>query len=58
MGVTFWDTAQMYGWGANEELLGRVLRGRRDQVVIASKFGVIPDPDHPDAQMLNRVFHR
>jgi aryl-alcohol dehydrogenase-like predicted oxidoreductase len=48
LGVTFWDTAQMYGWGANEELLGRVLRGRRDEVVIASKFGVIPDPEHPD----------
>ena len=48
LGVTFWDTAEMYGWGANEELLGRVLAGRRDQVVIASKFGVIPDPDHPD----------
>jgi aryl-alcohol dehydrogenase-like predicted oxidoreductase len=47
LGVTFWDTAQMYGWGANEELLGRVLAGRRDQVVIASKFGVMPDPDHP-----------
>jgi aryl-alcohol dehydrogenase-like predicted oxidoreductase len=48
LGVTFWDTAQMYGWGANEELLGRVFAGRRDQVVVASKFGVIPDPDHPD----------
>jgi aryl-alcohol dehydrogenase-like predicted oxidoreductase len=48
LGVTFWDTAQMYGWGANEELIGRVLKGRRDQVTIASKFGVIPDPDHPD----------
>jgi aryl-alcohol dehydrogenase-like predicted oxidoreductase len=48
LGVTFWDTAQMYGWGANEELVGRVLKGRRDQVTIATKFGVIPDPDHPD----------
>jgi aryl-alcohol dehydrogenase-like predicted oxidoreductase len=48
LGVTFWDTAQMYGWGANEELIGRVLKGRRDQVTIATKFGVIPDPDHPD----------
>ena len=47
LGVTFWDSAQMYGWGANEELLGRVLAGQRDQVVIASKFGVMPDPDHP-----------
>jgi aryl-alcohol dehydrogenase-like predicted oxidoreductase len=48
LGITFWDTAQMYGWGANEELIGRVLKGRRDQVTIATKFGVIPDPDHPD----------
>jgi aryl-alcohol dehydrogenase-like predicted oxidoreductase len=48
LGVTFWDSAQMYGWGANEELIGRVLKGRRDQVTIATKFGVIPDPDHPD----------
>ncbi|HEY6749620.1 MAG TPA: aldo/keto reductase [Mycobacteriales bacterium] len=48
LGVTFWDTAQMYGWGANEELIARVLKGRRDQVTIATKFGVIPDPDHPD----------
>ena len=48
LGVTFWDTAQMYGWGANEELIGRVIKGRRDQVTIATKFGVIPDPDHPD----------
>jgi aryl-alcohol dehydrogenase-like predicted oxidoreductase len=48
LGVTFWDSAQMYGWGANEELIGRVIKGRRDQVTIATKFGVIPDPDHPD----------
>jgi aryl-alcohol dehydrogenase-like predicted oxidoreductase len=48
LGITFWDTAQMYGWGANEELLGRVLAGHRDQVVLASKFGVIPDPAFPD----------
>ena len=48
LGVTFWDTAQMYGWGANEELIGRVLKNRRDQVMIATKFGVIPDPAHPD----------
>jgi aryl-alcohol dehydrogenase-like predicted oxidoreductase len=54
LGVTFWDTAQMYGWGANEELLGRVLTGRRDHVVIASKFGVVPDPDHPDDRSRRR----
>src|SRR5215212_2973325 len=48
LGVTFWDTAQMYGWGANEELIGRVLKGRRGQVTIATKFGVVPDPEHPE----------
>ncbi|MEM8985917.1 MAG: aldo/keto reductase [Pseudomonadota bacterium] len=45
LGVTFFDTAEMYGWGENEKLLGRALDGRRDQVVIATKFGFAPDPD-------------
>src|SRR3954467_10492217 len=48
LGVTFWDTAEMYGRGANEELIGRTLAGRRDQVVLATKFGVVPDPAAPD----------
>ncbi len=48
LGVTFWDTAEMYGQGANEELIARVLGDRRDQIVLATKFGVIPDPDHPE----------
>jgi aryl-alcohol dehydrogenase-like predicted oxidoreductase len=39
-GVTFFDTANTYGIGASEELLGEVLRGRRDQVVLATKFGM------------------
>jgi len=39
-GVTFFDTADTYGLGASEELLGQALRGRRDQVVVASKFGM------------------
>ncbi|HEV7179032.1 MAG TPA: aldo/keto reductase [Candidatus Baltobacteraceae bacterium] len=39
LGVTFFDTAEAYGPYANEELLGRALRGRRDDVVIATKFG-------------------
>ena len=38
-GVNFLDTADIYGGGESEKLLGRVLRGRRDQVVIATKFG-------------------
>jgi aryl-alcohol dehydrogenase-like predicted oxidoreductase len=39
LGVTFFDTAEAYGPFANEELLGRALAGKRDQVVIATKFG-------------------
>ena len=39
LGVTFFDTAEVYGPFRNEELLGRALKGRRDQVVIATKFG-------------------
>src|SRR3954463_13809132 len=38
-GVTFFDTAEAYGQGANEELLGEALEPFRDQVVIATKFG-------------------
>jgi aryl-alcohol dehydrogenase-like predicted oxidoreductase len=39
LGCTFFDTAEVYGPLANEELLGRALKGRRDQVVLATKFG-------------------
>jgi aryl-alcohol dehydrogenase-like predicted oxidoreductase len=39
-GVTFFDTADMYGRGASEELLGQVLEGRRDEVTLGTKFGV------------------
>jgi aryl-alcohol dehydrogenase-like predicted oxidoreductase len=39
-GVTFFDTADVYGRGASEEYLGDVLEGRRDQVVLATKFGM------------------
>ncbi len=41
LGITFFDTAETYGPYVNEELLGRALGGRRDQVVVASKFGFI-----------------
>uniref|UniRef100_UPI0014240D45 aldo/keto reductase n=1 Tax=Arthrobacter sedimenti TaxID=2694931 RepID=UPI0014240D45 len=41
LGVTFFDTAEIYGPYTNEELLGRALRGRRDDAVIATKFGTI-----------------
>jgi aryl-alcohol dehydrogenase-like predicted oxidoreductase len=41
LGVTFLDTADMYGTGANEELVGRAIAGRRDEVVLATKFGIV-----------------
>jgi aryl-alcohol dehydrogenase-like predicted oxidoreductase len=43
-GITFLDSSDMYGWGHNEELLGRAIRGRRDQVVLATKFGQVRQP--------------
>ncbi|MDE9366535.1 aldo/keto reductase [Luteipulveratus sp. YIM 133132] len=45
LGVNFLDTADAYGNGHNEELLAEVLRTRRDEVVLATKFGLITDPD-------------
>jgi aryl-alcohol dehydrogenase-like predicted oxidoreductase len=44
-GVYFWDTADMYGTGRNEELVGKGLKGRRDEVVLATKFGVVRGAD-------------
>jgi aryl-alcohol dehydrogenase-like predicted oxidoreductase len=44
LGANFLDTADMYGIGRNEELVGRALRGRRDQVVLATKFGNVRGP--------------
>ncbi|MFE3987405.1 aldo/keto reductase [Nocardia tengchongensis] len=42
LGVTFFDTAEMYGWGEGEKLLGRAVAPFRDEVVIATKFGFTP----------------
>jgi aryl-alcohol dehydrogenase-like predicted oxidoreductase len=42
LGVSLIDTANAYGQGANEALVGRTVRGRRDQVVLSTKFGLIP----------------
>ncbi len=44
-GITFFDTAEVYGPFTNEELLGEALAPLRDQVVIATKFGFKPDPN-------------
>lgn len=43
-GINFFDTADMYGSGHNEELLGRFAKGRRDRMVIATKFGIVRRP--------------
>lgn len=43
LGVTFFDTAELYGWGENEKIVGRAVRGFRDQIVIATKFGFTHD---------------
>src|SRR5213596_3974803 len=48
LGVTFFDTADMYGPHTNEELLGRALGGHREKVVIATKFGIVRDPERPE----------
>src|SRR5690606_756798 len=45
LGGNFLDTADMYGVGRNEELVGRAIRGRRDAVVLATKFGNVRAPD-------------
>ncbi|AMM21426.1 aldo/keto reductase [Frondihabitans sp. PAMC 28766] len=43
LGVTFFDTAELYGWGENEKIVGRAVKGFRDDIVIATKFGFTHD---------------
>jgi aryl-alcohol dehydrogenase-like predicted oxidoreductase len=50
LGVTLLDTAEAYGPYVNEELVGRAVAGRRDEVEIATKFGFAIDPDNPSAR--------
>ena len=53
LGVTLLDTADMYGPHTNERLLGKALRGRREQVFLATKFGIVFDPDRPELRGIN-----
>jgi aryl-alcohol dehydrogenase-like predicted oxidoreductase len=53
LGVTFLDTADMYGPHTNEVLVGKAIRGRRDQVVVATKFGIVRDPANPASRGIN-----
>jgi aryl-alcohol dehydrogenase-like predicted oxidoreductase len=52
-GIDFLDTSDAYGPHTNEELVGRAVRGRRHQVVIATKFGIVRDPARPAARGLS-----
>jgi aryl-alcohol dehydrogenase-like predicted oxidoreductase len=52
-GVTFFDTADIYGPHTNEELLGRALKGHREQAFIATKFGFVSDPADPKATAID-----
>ena len=53
LGVTFLDTADVYGPYTNEELVGKAIRGRREQVVLATKFGIVRDPKNPNVRGVN-----
>lgn len=53
LGVTFFDTADVYGPHTNEELLGRTLKGHREQIVLATKFGLVRDPGESQFREVN-----
>src|SRR2546430_1421457 len=48
LGINFFDTADVYGPHTNEKLVARALRGHREHVVIATKFGILRDPTKPE----------
>ncbi len=51
--INFLDTADVYGPFTNEELVGRAIRGRRDKIVLATKFGIVRDPNDPNSRGIN-----
>jgi len=53
LGVTFFDTADVYGPFKNEELVGRAIKGKREKLIIATKFGIVRDPANPKARGVN-----
>jgi aryl-alcohol dehydrogenase-like predicted oxidoreductase len=53
LGVTFFDTSDMYGPHTNELLVGKALAGHRDEAVIATKFGIVRDPADPAKRAVN-----
>jgi len=53
LGINFLDTADTYGFGANEELVGRAIRGRRAEVLLATKFSIVRNPADPTARRID-----
>ena len=53
LGITFFDTADVYGPHTNEELVGRLLKGRRERVIIATKFGILRGPEEQPFRGIN-----
>jgi aryl-alcohol dehydrogenase-like predicted oxidoreductase len=53
LGVDFLDTADVYGPFTNEELVGKAIKGRRDQVTVATKFGIVREPNNSSARGVN-----
>src|SRR5271169_6024173 len=53
LGINFLDTADVYGPHKNEELVGRAIKGKRDKIVLATKFGIVRDPANPNVRGVN-----
>jgi len=53
LGVTFWDTSDMYGPYKNEELISKALKGRRKKITLATKFGILRDPANKSFRGVN-----
>ncbi|HXO31652.1 MAG TPA: aldo/keto reductase [Candidatus Acidoferrales bacterium] len=53
LGISFLDTADAYGPYKNEELVGRAIKGKRDKIVLATKFGIVRDPANPAVRGVN-----
>jgi aryl-alcohol dehydrogenase-like predicted oxidoreductase len=53
LGITLLDTADMYGPYTNEQLVGRAIRGKRERVVLATKFGIVRDPNNAAVRGIN-----
>jgi aryl-alcohol dehydrogenase-like predicted oxidoreductase len=53
LGINFLDTADVYGPHKNEDLVGKAIKGKRDKIVLATKFGIVRDPKNPQVRGVN-----